>query len=487
MNIVFDIDDTITNESEFMLKYAPKFLKKKYNIDAEIKNPNGYNIDGVYGIKDILIKQGVQFDDLDIKTKHIVDSFWNKYFIKYIFYPIKKDAKIIVEELKKQGYNINFVSLRGKKTVDNLTLFEKIIRLKIVPFLTKMQLRINRIKYDKLFLVENNDDKKKIIEDLNAKFIFDDNVEVMEKIQYGIPVCINTLHNVNYDFTNDKVNKCDFNFDELISLVNESSKKFAKNTIKNSKFKNLKIYQKICTESVYKLVRNVGKNKALKIFKPLVIGEENLPITKGPNVFVGNHRNIKDPVITISLLENPTHFAALKRMFEYNENIFGKVGNNLGTYITTWFVKSIGALPIARPNEENYMAVNFQTFKYIEDYLKLNSSVAIYPEGTLNRNPVDNGNILPLKSNHAFKIAENGKAIIRPVAIVWVPKEVDIENRVLISFLPPIHTEEMKSAEIADKWSKSMNEAIDSMNSILNELIKMNATKEKTKVKNLIK
>ena len=487
MNVVFDIDDTITNETEFMLKYAPSFLMKKYNIQAKVVNPNGYNVDEVYGIRNILISKGVKTDDLDKETKKIVDSFWNKHFLKYMFYPLKKDTKSITEELKMKGYKINFVSLRGKKTIDKLNPIEKLVRLGIVPFLTKMQLKLNGIKYDKLYLVESNEDKLRIADDINAKMIFDDNVSLLESVIHSIPVCVETPHNVNHSFKNKNIRRTKFKVEEVKILAEECIKHNGKGTIKSDRFKNLKLYQKVYTENIYKLCRNVSKKQVIKMFKPLVIGEENLPIVGGPNVFVGNHRNIKDPVITISLLENPTHFAALKRMFEYNENIFGPVGKNLGTYFTTWFVKSIGALPIARPNEENYMTINFQTFKYIEDYLNLNSSVAIYPEGTLNRHPDENGDILPLKSNHAFKIAENGKAIIRPVAIVWVPKEVDIENRVLITFLPPIYTNGMKANEIAEKWVKDMHEAITSMNSILDELIKMHNNGDNVKVKHRIK
>ena len=85
MNVIFDIDDTVTNETEFMLKYAPKFLKEKYNIDVKVINPNGYNVDEVYGIRKILLSKGALKKDVDKATKHVVDSFWNKHFLKYMF------------------------------------------------------------------------------------------------------------------------------------------------------------------------------------------------------------------------------------------------------------------------------------------------------------------------------------------------------------------------------------------------------------------
>ena len=46
---IFDIDDTIVEETGFMLKKAQKYLREKHNIDAEIVNPNGYAVKEVFG------------------------------------------------------------------------------------------------------------------------------------------------------------------------------------------------------------------------------------------------------------------------------------------------------------------------------------------------------------------------------------------------------------------------------------------------------
>ncbi len=45
----------------------------------------------------------------------------------------------------------------------------------------------------------------------------------------------------------------------------------------------------------------------------------------------------------------------------------------------------------------------------------------------------------------------------------------------------------MKANEIAEKWEKDMREAITSMNSILDELIKMHNNGDNVKVKHRIK
>lgn len=474
MNLLFDIDDTITNETDFMIKYAPIYLKKKYGLNVQVVNPHGYDVVEVFGLKEKLKDNAKFYLNLEAKLEEINKSFWNKYFIKYIFYPIKKDARKIICDLRNRGYKINFASLRGKKTKEKESLKDKFVRTKIVLFLTKLQLKLNHIKYDKLILVEKNEDKINIANELNAKIVFDDNVEVLEKVQNSVAVCVKASHNVNVNFKNENVVKLPFSFEAINNFVAECEDK--KRFIKSGKRKisKLKIYKKALTETTYRLLRTCSKHKIIKEFKPLVIGEDNLPKFKGPNMFVGNHRNIKDPLIIISLLKNPTHFAALKRMFEYNDNLFGKVGKNLGTVATTWFVKSMGALPIARPTDEDYRKVNLKTFRDIMDYLDSDSSVTIYPEGTLNRNPKEDGNILPLKSDQTFRVAENGRAIIRPVAIVWVPKEIKIENRVLIAFLKPINTYGLKTEQILERWHNSVNGAIDSMNKIIEELDQIN-------------
>jgi hypothetical protein len=120
--------------------------------------------------------------------------------------------------------------------------------------------------------------------------------------------------------------------------------------------------------------------------------------------------------------------------------------------------------------DTDFVMTNTQTFSYMGEYLSLNSAVAIYPEGTLNRCPEVDGILLPLKSNKAFELAEDGKGVIRPVAIVWVPKEMELENKVVIAFLKPIYTVGLKSNDIERIWLSTMNHAIESINRALDEM-----------------
>ena len=480
MNLLFDIDDTITNETGFMIQYAPAFLRRQFHQEFSINNPNGYDVSEVFGLQEYFKSLGTAPELVEEYEKKVNSAFWNKHFIKYMFFPIKDDASVIIRGLRAQGHKIHLVSLRGKKDHECESFSQKFIRTQVVSWLTKMQLKKNQIQYDSLILVANNEEKLSIAKKLKAEYVFDDQGTVLENLDESIhAVCIEAPHNLRYEFSNKNVLRIPFQLESINNILNcdicEQKNRNSKRKKQKNKIKNLKIYQRICTESFYKIARVIAKPFILKSFHPIILGEENLPLEKGADVFVSNHRNIMDPLITISIQKNPTHFAALKRMFEYNENFFGPVGKNFGTFITTFFVKSMGALPIARPGDEHYRLTNLQTFQYIHDYLENDSAIAIYPEGTLNREPNKNGNILPLKSNRAFKIAERGKGVIRPIAIVWLPPKNKFRNKVIISILKPIHTEGLCAKEISKIWESSVDKAIDSMNKIIEEMIQINA------------
>ncbi len=81
MNIVFDIDDTIIDETGFMLKHTPGYLLWKYHIRAEIKNPNGYNLSQVFGLQDLF--------QSNIICKQIENKFWNNVFFCMFFQKAK--------------------------------------------------------------------------------------------------------------------------------------------------------------------------------------------------------------------------------------------------------------------------------------------------------------------------------------------------------------------------------------------------------------
>lgn len=467
MNIVFDIDDTITKETEFMLEYAPKYLKKKYNIDVTMKNPNGYNVSEVFGLREMFNEEFLSEEEVEQKCTKATNDFWNSNYIKYMFYPLKKGAAKSINRLKEQGCNIYFLSMRGKKTKEKDTKFNEFIRLKVVPFLTKMQLKLNGIHYNQLKLVQTESEKLEFIKKIKPSFVLDDQVSLLERVpETTQAICVTAPHNQQMEISEKITRISSYENNEMNRVVEEYSR------IKNKKLKryvNVKFYERAFTEGLYVLVRNVSKHILVNKFKPIVCGLENVPDDKRAVIYTGNHRNNLDPLISTLFIDEPTHWAALLRLFEAKENLFGRNDIYMLRKLSSMLIKSIGCVPIARSTDENYQRVNLKTMLKIDEYIKMGSSIGFYPEGTLNRKPEEQ-NLLPLASDAVFKIVSRNNAWLQPVATVWVPKDIDIPNKVVLIFPKTIETTGMKANEIQTQWKQLLNDSIDSVNEMFEEL-----------------
>ena len=122
---IFDIDDTIVEETKFMLKNAKSFLKNEFNLDVEIVNPNGYDVREVYALVEHLKSIGYSEEQAIEQSNKINQAFWNANFVNYCRQPLKPGAKETIELLKQKGYRIMFVSLRGKATSKKATIVDK--------------------------------------------------------------------------------------------------------------------------------------------------------------------------------------------------------------------------------------------------------------------------------------------------------------------------------------------------------------------------
>lgn len=443
MNIVFDIDDTITDETGFVMKYAPSYLKRRYKINPIIKNPYGYNISEIFGLED----------------KHIENSFWNLYFILYIFQPLKAGVRQTINSLKENGYNIYFVSKRGKKTINKDIFINEFIRAKIVPFLTQVQLTINRINYNQIKIVQTDEEKCEFIKKLRPSFVFDDQLNILQKVsEFAMAVCMETNHCA--ELLPSEIMKIS-SFDQVRDIVinNSSVSGKKKKKVKNT-YKNVKRAEYIFTETFYKIIRFLGKRFFLIKYKPIVYGKELIPCDKRAVVFVGNHRNNLDPLIATLFLKKPVHWAALLRLFEAKENLFGRDDIWLYRKLSSCIIKWMGAFPIARPEDTNYRNINVLSLLKMEEYINHGSSIGFFPEGTINRNP-EKQNVLPLASDVVFSIAKRNEVWIQPFSIVWAPKGVNILNKCIITFSDPIETCGMNTAEIREQWELEVNRSID--------------------------
>lgn len=467
MNIVFDLDGTITNEIEYMLRYAPNYLKKKYDIDACVKNPNEYNLSDIFGLSEIFNDGTLSQEEIEKKCIKATNGFWNgSNYVRYMFYPLKKDVAKEINALKECGINIYFLTTRGKKTKEHEEKIDKFIRLKVVPFLTKMQLGINGIHYNQVKLVQNEEEKLEFIKKIKPAFVLDDQVSLLEKLpESAQPICVTAPHNIKSSAVDEMVRLDSYENKTLSSIIEKDSKRKIKQI---KKCMNIKAHEKFFTESFYVLTRNLFKHIFINKFKPIVCGLENVPNDKRAVVYTANHRNNFDPLLATLFIDKPTHWAALLRLFEAKENLFGRNDIYLLRKLSSLLIKSMGCVPIARETDENYQKTNLKTMMMIDEYIKLGSSIGFYPEGTLNRKPEEQ-NLLPLASDAVFKIAKRNNAWVQPVATIWTPKDIDIPNKAVLIFPEAIETTGMNEKEIQNQWEESMNSSINRANEMFEE------------------
>lgn len=466
LNIIFDIDDTITDETGFVLKYAPKYIKKKYKINPTIKNPNGYNVSEIFGLQESF-QSNTKLSDVEIEEecKRAIDGFWNSHFVKYMFYPLKKGVRKTVNLLKKENNNIYFLSSRGKRTKEMDTLFNEFVRLKVVPFLTKMQLKLNFIRYNQLEIVQDEEDKLNFINKIKPAVVIDDQLSLLERVpEFTQSVCIRTSHNIDRRSSDRIIRVSSFEHNELQEIISNISEKRV-----HKKYNHIKFFERLFTEMVYVLVRTIGRKHFIHKFNPLVRGMENIPKDKRAVIFAGNHRNNFDPLIATLFIDKPTHWAALLRLFQAKENLFGRNDRYILRKLSAMLIKAMGSIPIARETDDNYQQINLKSLLKIDEYIKLGSSIGFFPEGTLNRKPQER-NLLPLKSNAIFQVAKRNNAWLQPFAIAWSPEDIETRHKVVLVFATPIETTGMKTDEIRKQWEESLNYNIDQINELFDEL-----------------
>lgn len=104
-----------------------------------------------------------------------------------------------------------------------------------------------------------------------------------------------------------------------------------------------------------------------------------------------------------------------------------------------------------------------------EQYLKLDSSIGIFPEGTTNKIPEQQKLNSPIKAS-AFLFMINSDAWLQPVSIVWIQRTYNIKNRAIINFRPPFKSEGMQVSDIMEKWKETVESGIDENIKIIESL-----------------
>ena len=489
--VIFDIDDTIVNETNFMRDNAELFLKRNYGIDASITNPNGYDLKETYGLVNHFMQLGYGAEEANKKSDKINAAFWNRNFLKYCMQPIKPGVKDTVNVFRDNGYKIYFLSLRGKAT-NQSTFINNFLRLKVVPFLTTLQLKRGKIVYDELRLVKTNQSKAEFINAMQPDYVFEDQPEVIQQINNGPKIyCIKTPHNEKFVFQNEVFSMAEFDStkirmivekDHIHSEITKRTSFLDKEVTTNTNLSNKLYIRKVLTEAFYTVMTVIGRLFFFKKYYPIVKGNENIP-AKGAIVFIGNHRNKLDPAVVAVSSCRKIHWGALLRMFQGKESLFSLRKNPVSCYVSAAFITAMGAVPIARNTDENYLKINMNSMKMLHQMLAWGGAVGLFPEGTINREP-QKQNILPLKSNAIFRLIKDNGGIIETFSIVWLPKELNIKNRVIINYGIPINTRNRSVKEISNTWEEMINCGIEESKKLIDELKKIDRGEADIKERN---
>ena len=173
---------------------------------------------------------------------------------------------------------------------------------------------------------------------------------------------------------------------------------------------------------VYKLIKPIYVVLLKIIFRPKIIGKENIPLD-GPLIFAGNHKHAVDPTMVMSSTPRIVHFMAKEELFK---GIHGLI------------FEKMGLIKVRRGMS------NAQVVIEAERILENGGTVGIFPEGTRNRGEEE---LLRFKTG-TVKIAQKAEVLIVPFAIR--NKYKVFRRSVILEFGKPIDVCEMELEEAND-------------------------------------
>ena len=173
---------------------------------------------------------------------------------------------------------------------------------------------------------------------------------------------------------------------------------------------------------VYNLIKPIYTILLKIIFKPKVIGKENIPKDVAL-IFAGNHKHAVDPTMVMSSTDRVVHYMAKEELFKGLHGIL---------------FREIGLIKIYRGKS------NPQAVIEAENILNAGGTIGIFPEGTRNKGAEE-----LLKFRHgAIRIAKKTQVPILPFAIK--NKYKIFRKSVVIEFGKPIDVSNMEIEEAND-------------------------------------
>lgn len=430
MNIIFDLDGTLTDFNAFIEKNAIPFFEKKYNM--VVADPNALELEDIFDIKNYLYRQGLSEKEVKKKKDEMLDRFWiGTNFLKFtLFNRLRKNASQCIRKLIKQGHSVRIYTSRAKTCQKDMIGF-------IARSFTYIQCLFNGIPVKKCKILFYRDDEQKIkaIKKKRPDVVFDDKVEILRHLnQMGIIlICVSGRHNKNI-VPEDKIRTIEkFDYNEIDRILEHA--------IGEKRYRYiLKISR---SEIVWKKVMAIAP-LVKRIFKPIVLNRKNL--IKDPVegvIYTSNHRSTLDPMVITVIVGEHIHYAALKRFFEGKDSIFNNNKNIFLCKFTSWLFEQLAFFPIER-KEDNSSANNIESIREMNYCLNNRFKLGIFPEGTIRREEGrDFGNF----DSSFIVLAKKNDAWIQPVTILWKNSIRSKKSIPIVNFGKPFKVGNMSVAE----------------------------------------
>ena len=191
----------------------------------------------------------------------------------------------------------------------------------------------------------------------------------------------------------------------------------------------------ILDKPLYKLLRPLIKLFVFIIFRPKIVGRENIP-SNGGVVLAGNHTNNLDSILLIMGCKRCIHFLAKDSL---NKGIKG------------CFFRGMGIIPVNRSVHDK------DALMRAEEVLNSGCVIGIFPEGTINRT---NRVIMPFKIG-AVKMAKDTDSIVVPFTIKG--RYHIFKNNLILEFYEPYKVSsdlELENNRLMDKIRGELDDEI---------------------------
>lgn len=387
MNIAFDVDGVITDFEWFLDVYGAKYFRTKVKQKIE-KKINSDSVAERFGF-----------------AKQWEHRFYRRYLYWYVRkYPIRENASEVLRTLRRQGNKIYIITARA--LVEQSNILGKLSRYLLIKWLKR-----NRVEYDEIYFVSNensSEEKSHLAKELGIDIFVEDNPQNIRKLNYVCKViCVDADYNQDVSCFAHALDLAEVywyihsvnDFEKLDFRTRESLPKAQKVQYMEQM---LRYYHALPFDKEFLVTveKNIGKalfwiGHLFCLFFPFKIVKGVFPSPCRKFIFVCNHRSALDIPLCYVVLHPIKARILTKREFEFS--ILGS------------FMRWLGFFFVKREDKKSRKIVqNLMIQTLLHD-----GNILLFPEGTRNRTE---NKLLPFKMGAVYMAQVTGAPII-PIII----------------------------------------------------------------------